>query len=238
MVTPKEGTGGGARRRGRPPGATAQGLASRKRLYEIAIRLIVSRGYEAATLRDVAAEAGVSVGLLYRHFPNKRAVVLALYDDLSTEYASRATAMPAGSWRRRFIYALQTSLETLRPHRSALTALVPLLVADPAEGLFASATSFSRLRVQTVFAAAVNGATDAPAKKLLEPMGRLLYLIHLGVLLWWLLDKSPQQRATKALVGSLDRALPVARIILRLPPARAFILAADLAFREALLSGI
>ncbi len=66
-------------------------------------------------------------------------------------------------------------------------------------------------------------------------MGRLLYLIHLGVLLWWLLDKSPEQRATKALAGALDRALPVARFILGLPPARAFIVAADLAFREALL---
>jgi len=55
------------------------------------------------------------------------------------------------------------------------------------------------------------------------------------VLLWWLLDKSREQRATEALVGSIGRALPVARFILRLPPARAFIVAADLAFREALL---
>jgi AcrR family transcriptional regulator len=235
MVTAKEGTGGAPRPRGRPRGSTAQGLQSRKRLYEIAIRLIASRGYEATTLREVAAEAGVSVGLLYRYFPNKRAVVLALYDELSAEYASRARAMPDGPWRKRFIYAMQTSLETLRPHRSTLAALVPLLVADPGEGLFAPATSFSRERVQAVFAAAVSGATDAPTKKLTEPIGRLLYLIHLGVLLWWLLDKSREQRATKSLVESLDRALPVARFILRLGPARTFILAADRAFREALL---
>lgn len=238
MVTAKEGTGGGQRGRGRPRGRTAQGRESRKRLYEVAIRLIASRGYEATTLRDVAAEAGVSVGLLYRYFPNKRAVVLALYDELSAEYASRARAMPNGLWRKRFIFAMRTSLDTLRPHRSTLAALVPLLVGDANEGLFAPATSFSRLRVQAVFAAALNGATDAPAMKLVEPMGRLLYLVHLGVLLWWLLDKSPEQRATKALVGSIERALPVARFILSLPLARAFILAADLAFREALLEGM
>ncbi len=63
-------------------------------------------------------------------------------------------------------------------------------------------------------------------RQLVEPMGRLLYLINFGVLLWWLLDKSREQRATKALVGSTDRALPVARFSLRLPPARAFTVAA------------
>ena len=58
------------RRRGRPAGPTAQGVAARARLYETAIRMIAKRGYEATTLRDIAAEAGVSVGLLYRYFPS------------------------------------------------------------------------------------------------------------------------------------------------------------------------
>ena len=46
------------------------------------MRLIAERGYDATTLRDVAERAGVSAGLLYRYFPSKRAVVLALYDEL------------------------------------------------------------------------------------------------------------------------------------------------------------
>src|SRR3954451_22179431 len=75
------------RGRGRPPGRTSEGEASRRRLYDLAVRMIASRGYEATTLRDIAKRAGVSPGLLYRYFPSKRAVVLALYDDLSTEYA-------------------------------------------------------------------------------------------------------------------------------------------------------
>ena len=54
------------RKRGRPPGRTAAGEAARRRLYETAIALIGERGYEGATLRDVAARAGVSPALLYR----------------------------------------------------------------------------------------------------------------------------------------------------------------------------
>src|SRR5947209_16857554 len=82
--------------RGRPRGATEQGVAARKRLYTTAIKLIASRGYEATTLRDIAKKADVSVGLLYRYFPSKRAVVLALYDDLSGAYAARASEMSGG----------------------------------------------------------------------------------------------------------------------------------------------
>jgi AcrR family transcriptional regulator len=67
-------------KRGRPPGRTAEGEATRRTLYKTAIRFIGDRGYEATTLRDVATRAGVSAGLLYRYFPSKRSVVLALYD--------------------------------------------------------------------------------------------------------------------------------------------------------------
>src|SRR4051812_32143912 len=91
------------RKRGRPPGKTAQGEATRDRLYATAMRLIAQRGYEATTLRDIALDARVSVGLLYRYFPSKQAVILALYDELSADYARHAVAMPPGKWRDRFI---------------------------------------------------------------------------------------------------------------------------------------
>src|ERR1700704_6059361 len=92
------------RKRGRPLGRTPQGAAARDRLYATAVRLIASRGYEATTLRDIAEEAHVSVGLLYRYFPSKQAVVIALYDELSTEYASKTAEIPEGRWRDRFLF--------------------------------------------------------------------------------------------------------------------------------------
>src|SRR6267142_991133 len=92
------------RKRGRPPGQTAQGAAARDRLYATAMRLITKRGYEATTLRDIAKEADVSVGLLYRYFPSKQAVIIALYDELSADYERQAASMPDGRWRERFIF--------------------------------------------------------------------------------------------------------------------------------------
>src|SRR4051812_10429637 len=126
------------RKRGRPRGQTPQGAAARDRLYATAMQLISTRGYEATTLRDVARESGVSVGLLYRYFPSKQAVVIALYDELSADYLSQAAEMPPGRWRDRFVFALKTSLDVLRPHRVALRALTPVLVGDPEDGIFAA----------------------------------------------------------------------------------------------------
>jgi AcrR family transcriptional regulator len=225
-----------ARKRGRPTGETAQGAAMRARLYETAMRSIATHGYEATTLRDIAATAGVSVGLLYRYFPNKQAIVIALYDGLSAEFAERAPAMPAGKWRDRFLFAVQNSLEVLKPHRTALKALTPLLVGDPEEGIFSEATAFSRLRVQRVFELAVSDSHDAPRQPFADALGRLLYLIHLGVLLWWLLDKSQGQRATTHLVGLTEQLLPSAAFALRLPVMRRFVSTLDELIREGLFT--
>ena len=222
------------RKRGRPPGQSEQGAATRDRLYDTAIRMISDRGYDATTLREIAREADVSVGLLYRYFPSKQAVITALYEDLSGDFARETAGMKPGKWRARFIFALETSLRVLQPHRTTLRALIPVLIGDPADGVFAPATASSRMRVMHVFESAVAHATDAPPSVLAAALGRLLYLLHLAVLLWWLLDKTPQQRATQALVGLIDQLLPSATLTLRLPSIRRSVIAIDELIREGL----
>jgi AcrR family transcriptional regulator len=223
------------RKRGRPAGQTAQGAAAREHLYATAIRLIAQRGYEATTLRDIAKAADASVGLLYRYFPSKQAVIVALYDELSANFARRATSIETGKWRDRFVFALQTSLDVLQPHRVTIRALIPVLIGDPDDGVFAAGTAFSRQRVQRVFEEAITGSTDAMKPPLDEALGRLLYLVHLAVLLWWLLDKTPKQRATTALVALTKQILPSAALTLRLPPIRRFVLTMDELIREGLI---
>jgi AcrR family transcriptional regulator len=226
----------GRRKRGRPPGATAQGLAARERLYSTALGMIAERGYEGTTLRDVAGKAGVSAALLYRYFPNKRALLLAFYDELSVEQLARAATLPAPAhWRDRFICALEASLDVLRPHRRTLAALMPALVSASDDGLFGAATAACRERVMGVFQDAVVGAKDAPRGALAPALGRLLYLAHLAIILWWLLDRSPGQRATSALVALIRQILPAVSLAVRLPHVGRFVTAGDRLFSEALL---
>ena len=200
------------------------GLATRESLYAVAVELITERGYEETTLRDIALRAGVSPGLLYRYFPSKRAVVLDLYERLSSDYAARAVSLPAGSWTERFLYALRTSLAVLSPHREALASLLPVLVGDQEEGVLAPASAACRRSVEAVFEEAVAGARNAPGKpEDAAALGRLLYLGHLGGLLFWLLDRSPGQRATQSVLAGARRALPLFALAMRLGRVRSLV---------------
>ncbi len=59
----------------------ARAVVTRRRLLEVAEQLFARAGYEGASMADVAERAGVGVGTLYHHFPDKRALLLALIDD-------------------------------------------------------------------------------------------------------------------------------------------------------------
>jgi AcrR family transcriptional regulator len=49
-------------------------LTARARIRDAALRLFAERGTEAATIRDIAAQAGVSLGLVRHHFGSKDAL--------------------------------------------------------------------------------------------------------------------------------------------------------------------
>ena len=77
---------------------------------------------------------------------------------------------------------------------------------------------------------------DAPRGELAAALGRLLYLMHLAVILWWLLDRSPNQRATAALVALTKQILPMASLALKIKRVGAVVLSGDKLFAEALLA--
>ncbi|WUJ75383.1 TetR/AcrR family transcriptional regulator [Kribbella soli] len=52
----------------------AEDLTARARIRDAAIRLFGERGIEGASIRDIAAEAGVSSGLVRHHFGSKEAL--------------------------------------------------------------------------------------------------------------------------------------------------------------------
>jgi AcrR family transcriptional regulator len=51
--------------------ASLEDLTGRARIRDVALRVIAERGFEGATLRAIAAEAGVSAGLVQHHFGSK-----------------------------------------------------------------------------------------------------------------------------------------------------------------------
>jgi AcrR family transcriptional regulator len=104
--------------------ATAQTLVTRpkradaRRNYEkvlAAAREAFAEGGESTALEEIARRAGVGIGTLYRHFPNRQALLEALYVDEVEEVCRSAAQLDAASpwealngWFERFIAYLAT----------------------------------------------------------------------------------------------------------------------------------
>ncbi|MFB4354264.1 helix-turn-helix domain-containing protein [Microbacterium sp. LS_15] len=76
---------------------------NRRRILDAASRVFAAHG-PAATLSDVAAEAGVGIGTIYRKFPDKAALLDALFDDkigavMAVLDAASAIAHPGEAFR-------------------------------------------------------------------------------------------------------------------------------------------
>src|SRR5664279_2847346 len=67
----------------------------RSQLLGAAERLIAERGFLAVRLEDIGAAAGVSGPAIYRHFPNKEALLVELLVGISTRLLAGAAAVVA-----------------------------------------------------------------------------------------------------------------------------------------------
>src|SRR6266851_9298899 len=52
----------------------------REQIMQAAMVCFAKRGFHQASMHDISAEAGISVGLIYRYFENKEAVISAMAD--------------------------------------------------------------------------------------------------------------------------------------------------------------
>src|SRR5262245_3808724 len=57
----------------------------RKSLVEATIESLKRHGHEGLSIRRISAEAGVSIGLINHHFPNKNALVAEAYRHFNSQ---------------------------------------------------------------------------------------------------------------------------------------------------------
>jgi AcrR family transcriptional regulator len=199
---------------------TPKARRTKERILEAALMLFADRGYEATTMRDVAREAGASLGLAYRYFASKEEFALALYMRLAEESEEWAReGLAGGTIAERFDWAMVAKLDQVSPHRGPLAALLTRAL-DPNSPISAlgEGTAAVREKMGGVFVEVVRGASDAPGEKQARELGNVLYALHLAILLYWFHDRTPGARATRDLVGSARETLRYLRPALRLPP--------------------
>jgi AcrR family transcriptional regulator len=100
---------------------------TRERLLDAAARVFELKGYEGATVAEIAREAGLTSGAIYAHYPSKAELLV----DALRVHSERATAsvLPPGSTADvpALLSALRRRLDTRAPQATSL--LVEALLA-------------------------------------------------------------------------------------------------------------
>jgi AcrR family transcriptional regulator len=71
--------------------------ARRALIDQAATRVFAERGYEAATMQEIARAAGVVASVLYDHYPSKRDLYIALLKSHGEALMQRTIRAPSGS---------------------------------------------------------------------------------------------------------------------------------------------
>jgi AcrR family transcriptional regulator len=175
---------------------------TRSRILSAAMELFRRQGFEETTMRAIAAEAGVATGAAYYYFASKDAIVLAFYDQAQLDLEPLvARALEAErSLQSRLRALLEVKIAYFAPNRRLLGALAAH--ADPQHPLspFGEETRAIRERDIASFASALSTSGLRVPRDLQQHLPGLLWMYQMGLILFWIYDRSPAQQRTRALI--------------------------------------
>jgi AcrR family transcriptional regulator len=205
----------------------ARGEQTRQLILETALRLFRERGYAETTMRAIAKEAGVAVGNAYYYFDSKEHLIQGFYD--RNQAAHRVAAEPVLANERDFAARLRgvlhAGIDVNAPYHS-FAATFFKTAAEPSSPLspFSPESSAAREAAIGVFRDVVEGSSVRLDPELRKELPELLWLGWMGVVLFWVHDRSPGQRRTRRLIDGavplVDRLVGLSRLRVLRPALR------------------
>ncbi|MEU7797820.1 TetR family transcriptional regulator [Micromonospora arborensis] len=207
--------------------ATARGEQTRQLIRDTAMRLFRERGYAQTTMRAIAQEAGVAVGNAYYYFGSKDHLIQEFYAHAQVEH--RAAAQPVldreDAFGARLAGVLHAGIDVLTPsHEFAATFFKT--AAEPTSPLspFSAESSGPREAAIRLFGEVLTGSTAKVDAELRPQLPELLWLAYMGVILYWVHDRSPGQTKTRQLIDGvvplIDRLVALSRLRVLRPVTR------------------
>jgi AcrR family transcriptional regulator len=197
---------------------SAKAELTRANILDTAMSLFRSGGYDATTMRAIADEAGVSLGSAYYYFSGKEELIQAFYDQIQVEHGRAAEAAydrPGFADRLRGV--MESFIDVAEPFHD-FGGQFFRNAADPRSPLspFSAESAPAREASTALMRRAVEGSDLKVAPALHQELPELLWLLHMGVVLFWVYDDSDGQRRTRTLVAGLvplvDRAVRLTRL--------------------------
>ncbi|MDG9700759.1 TetR family transcriptional regulator [Streptomyces sp. DH37] len=179
-------------------------------MLETALRLFGERGYDRTTMRAIAQEAGVSVGNAYYYFGSKEHLIQGFYDRITEQHQAAVEGVLESErdLAARIRGVLLAWLEVAEPYHE-FAAQFFKNAADPDSPLspFSAESEGPREAAIDVHRRVLAGSDAGYDPELAEQLPRLLWLQQMGLVLFWVYDRSEGSANSRRLA---ERVAPIA----------------------------
>lgn len=173
---------------------------TRAKLIRAGRRAFAEKGYTAASMDELTAEAGLTRGALYHNFGDKRGLLAAVVNQIDAEMAARARTIGAladDGWQGLLAEGVAYIEMALDPEVQRIVLLDgPAVLGDPSR--WPSQDSCLQATTQAVQRLVADG-TLAPVDA--EAAARLLNGAALNAALWIAASDAPQEVLAKAIAA-------------------------------------
>ena len=182
---------------------TLKGDQTKALILETALDMFRERGYDETTMRAIAQKAGVSLGNAYYYFRSKEFLIQAFYQRLHDSHV--AAALPElekeKTLKARLLTVMRTKIDTMKPYHQFAGVLFKT-AAHPQSPLnpFAEETDPVRQASIKLFETVIEGTKARIPSDLRAELPYLLWVYHMGIVLFWIHDPSPRHRRTYRLI--------------------------------------
>jgi AcrR family transcriptional regulator len=202
----------------------------RKKLIEAAIDLITEKGFQNATMREIASKAGVGSATVYNYFPTKEKILYAYFLDKHHDLISEIEAIPDFddySLKEKFQTQIETLLSLYLGEREFVQIAYKMMFDSPLR-TFTEFTPVREMFTETAMkfidsAIEKNEIMEHPLKGFTAN----IYWDYSGlILLYWLKDESEGFSNTTQLIDmSLDVIVDVLKsgVIIRMVDIASFL---------------
>lgn len=178
--------------------------ATRQRILDVATCLFARDGWQSATTRAIAFEAGIATGTLFNYFPTKESIAAALIAEALEQAgeAFRAGRRPEDSLEADLFLLIWSGLRSLRDYRNFLGPAAETIFSPLARQTADSpgdAIRVDHLELMRSIVISHGFPSALPAVAV-----QLYWTLYMGVFAFWAADNSPGQEDSLAL---LDQSL-------------------------------
>jgi AcrR family transcriptional regulator len=182
---------------------TQKGDQTKALILETALEMFQERGYEQTTMRAIAEKANLSLGNAYYYFHSKEYLIQAFYHRTHEQHL--AASVPAlekqHTLKARLLTVMRLKIETIEPYHEFAGVLFKT-AANPESPLnpFSDESDPVRQESTELFAQVVDGSKARIPKDLRAELPYLLWVYHMGIVMFWIHDPSPKHRRTYRLI--------------------------------------